>query len=62
MDDYSFLVQMVNQVMFDLIPFIVFLMMFILLFALVSIIMNTEISSDGDDSFNNLPLIVRTLI
>jgi hypothetical protein len=24
--------------------------------------MNEEISSDGDDSFNNLPLIIRSLI
>lgn len=37
-------------------------MLFIFLFAAVSIIMNTEISSDGDSSFNDLHLIIRTLI
>ena len=48
--------------MFDLIPFIVFLSLFILLFAFVQIIMNSEITSDGDDSFNDLPLIIRAFI
>ena len=58
-DDYSYLVQMISQVFFDIIPFLTIFALYIIILSFISLIMGTDF---GEDDYSNLPGFVRIFI
>ena len=47
-DQYGFMVQMVGLTLIDVAPFISFILMFMIYFALVNMILNLKMDADGE--------------